>query len=105
MIVTEKSFSDQTYWEGIARCKTQFVNNEEDPLLNPYLRKEVAESWIRSKNNGVFPWTSYSKYHLTEEEWLLLKEQNERLIHIAQPLISNYLGLASTNGHSLELFD
>ncbi len=105
MIVTEKSFSDQTYWEEIARCKTQFVNNEEDPLLNPYLRKEVAESWIRSKNNGVFPWTSYSKYHLTEEEWRLLKEQNERLIQIAQPLISNYLGLASTNGHSLELFD
>lgn len=105
MIVAKNSFSDQTYWEGIARCKTHFVNNEEDPLTNPYLRKEVADSWIRSKKNGIFPWTSYTKYCLTEEEWQLLREQNERLIQVAQPIINNYLGQASTYGHSLELFD
>lgn len=117
MVISEKNkLEDQSdliyaktlskdYWEEIARCKEQFAHHHADPLKNPYLRKEVAESWIRSKGYGVHPRTTYENYCLTEEELEQVREGNDRLIQVAQPLISNYLELASKYGHSLELFD
>lgn len=93
------------YWEAIAECKRRFVTNGQDPLSNPYLRREVAESWIRSKGYGVYPWTPHKNYCISNEELQLLREQNRKLIQVAEPLINNFLELASASGHSLELFD
>jgi len=103
-IVSNDMFSKE-YWEGIVQCKELFVKKDISPLNSPYLRKEVAESWIRSKKYGVCPWGTYEDYRLTEEELEQAREQNKQLIEVAQPLISNYLELASRHGHSLELFD
>jgi len=103
-IVSQEMFSKE-YWEGIARCKEQFVKKDINPLGNPFIRKEVAESWIRSKKYGVCPWSTYENFRLTEEELKQAREQNKQLIQVAQPLINNYLEMASKYGHSLELFD
>jgi len=93
------------YWESVALAKEQFIKQGVDPRKNPLIRKEVAESWIRSKENGILPGSSFLQYRLEESEFLKIKEKNKLLVEVAQPLIARFLELATSSGHSLELFD
>lgn len=95
----------QDYWEGIIRCKEQFLKSGEDPRRNSYMRQEVAESWIRSRDTGITPQTCYANYRLEEPEFQRIRGKNRLLIEVATPLINSFLELATSSGHSLELFD
>lgn len=44
-------------WEQIIACKKRFLENGENPLTAPFMRREVAESWIRSHTAGVNPYS------------------------------------------------
>lgn len=105
MIKGEYFVLTQEYWEGVALCKEQFVKYGKDPRRNSFMKREVAESWIRSKQFGVLPDSRFQEYKLQDEELMQIKEENKLLIDVASPLINNFLELATTSGHSLELFD
>jgi transcriptional regulator with PAS, ATPase and Fis domain len=103
--VQEKDIMTKEYWEGVVLAKALFVDHGIDPRENGLVREEVAESWIRSKNNGIHPDTSYLEYRLEENEFQKVIELNKLLVDVSRPLINSFLELAASSGHSLELFD
>lgn len=98
-------YASKEYWDEVERCKRQYVSKGEDPLASGVVRKEIAESWIRSKKYGVRLDTNHLNYTLSEIEIKKVKEKNKLLIDLSMPLIQNFLDLAAASGHSLELFD
>ncbi|UWG99023.1 sigma 54-interacting transcriptional regulator [Dehalobacter sp. DCM] len=98
-------YASKEYWEEVERCKRQFVDKGENPLASGVVRKEIAESWMRSKQYGVKLDTNHLNYSLSEAELLKMKEKNKLLLDLSMPLIQNFLDLAAASGHSLELFD
>lgn len=101
---TEKFFDKK--WSGsIRECKLEYLKSGKDPRLNPFLRKEIAESWIQSRNIGISP-DDYSVYsYLSESELIEIQERNRLLIEVAKPLIDNFLDLAVSSGCKLQLYD
>ncbi|MGI5902347.1 MAG: hypothetical protein ACOX7U_07730 [Desulfitobacteriia bacterium] len=56
-------------WESIQRCEEKFMENKIDPRDCPYLRPEVAESWIRSYEAGVNPFNVKLGLSLISRRW------------------------------------
>jgi len=92
-------------WEGILECKKRFLQNtDEDPLANPYMSKEVAASWIRSRKMGINPFIKATEPHLTLEEHRKILEHNRELINIVRPIINTFKDMAVlTSGYVLYL--
>jgi len=100
----EKLFS-QEYWENIIRCKKEFLELNKDPRENPFVKYEIAQSWIESKSSGINP-DHYSVYSfLSEQELHKIQEDNKLLIEVAKPLIDTFLELTMSTGYKLQLFD
>ncbi|UWG96688.1 sigma 54-interacting transcriptional regulator [Dehalobacter sp. DCM] len=94
------------YWQAIEQCKMDFVYNNIDPLSNVAIRREVAESWMRSKQNGVKLDTDHLKYKMTYRQITDIKEKNKLLIEFAEPIIQKFIESdAASPNRSLELYD
>ncbi|WP_443112481.1 sigma-54-dependent Fis family transcriptional regulator [Dehalobacter sp. DCM] len=91
--------------EKVTEIKKRFLENDEDPRVSPYVPLEIAESWIRSKNNHVDPYTNHLGYMLSPEEQEILAESKKDLIEIAVPFMKKYLSLLSVSGYTLLLTD
>ena len=92
-------------WEEILECKKRFLqNNDENPLLNPHMSKEVAASWIRSKKMGINPLKKATEPHLTPTEHRKVLNDNRALIDIVRPIINTFKDMAVlTSGYILYL--
>lgn len=95
-------------WEGIQKIKKKFLQNEiedKDLLSCPYMDREVAGSWIRSRDMGINPYAQVIGQHLNRGEFERIVEENRLLIDIAKPLFDNFKNLATSSGYGIYLFD
>ena len=92
-------------WEEILKCKRRFLqNDDENPLLNPHMSKEVATSWIRSKKMGIDPYKKATEPQLTPAEHRKILNKNRGLIDIVRPIINTFKDMAVlTSGYILYL--
>lgn len=81
------------YWEGVIRCKKNFLYKGEDPRKNCLVRKEVAESWIRSKKHGVDTRTRVVNLTLLKSELKKIRDDNRLLIEAATPADRSFYGI------------
>lgn len=93
------------YWEEVVRSKELFLKLGENPRKNHFVRPEVAESWIRSRELGQKPSDSYADCCLEESEFQQVQKMNALFIEVATPLMYNFMELATASGYTLELFD
>jgi len=93
------------YWENIIQCKKDFLELDKDPRNNPFVKHEIAQSWIESKINGINPDHSSVYSFLSDEELHKIQEDNKLLIEVAKPLINTFLELTMSTGYKLQLFD
>lgn len=93
--------------EQILEFKRQFLlNNDLDPCDCEYMSKEVAESWVRSRELGINPYNQLTKTYLSLEEHRKLLEENRLLIDITRPLVETFKKMAIlTSGYIIYLCD
>ena len=105
--IDQFQYVTQERWEEILKCKKRFLeNNEEDPLQNPHMNKEVAASWIRSRELGVDPYNKVYNQQMSDEKYQKVLEKNRLLIEIARPLFQTFKDIAVLNsGYVLYLCD
>jgi len=101
--VVNWDITSKEQWESIAQCKKDFILQGKDPRKNNLIRKEIAESWIRSRELGLMP-DAFPVIYLEEAEIIQSQKDNELLLEVATPLITNFMELAASSGHALELF-
>ncbi len=93
-------------WQALLQYKQVFLQNEsEDPRDYPYMDREVAASWIRSRNLGVNPNTVVTSPHIEPEQLSKLLDQHRLLIDITNSLARSFKNLLFSCGYLLYLFD
>lgn len=102
---SELTVTDEEYWHSIYTCKKRFINYDEDPHLNPIIRSEVADSWIRSKHYLGKKEVDLEKNRITGVKLQQRLKENQLLVEGASPLFSKYLELATSSGYTMALFD
>jgi len=91
-------------WAALIQCKEEFLKEGKSPLQNPYMRKEVAQSWIRSKEYGVDPGKKREP-NLEPAEFKRIIEENRVLIDTTIPLIHTYKPLVTISKFYFYLYD
>jgi transcriptional regulator with PAS, ATPase and Fis domain len=91
--------------EGIIKFKEKFFKDaKEDPRKCPYLSKEVALSWIRSRELGINPYGDITERHLCSERHKEILNDNRLLISITKPLMDTFKDMAIlTSGYIVYL--
>ena len=92
-------------WEQIIECKKRFLEYGENPLTAPFMRREVAESWLRSRKAGANPYSPILGTNVSAVQLQTLLIKNQLLIKTATPLIKAFSGLAIHSGYMLTLRD
>lgn len=94
-------------WEGLIEFKKRFLDDSNvNPLNCPYLRKEVALSWLRSRELGIDPKGKVSKRHLSSEQYKKVLEDNSLLISITKPIMDAFKDMAIfSSGYILYMQD
>lgn len=95
-------------WDEILKCKKRFFQTGDikDLLKNPYMRPEVAESWIRSRMMGINPFTPLTEEKVDRKIFEKVKLENSLLIEITSRLFSSFKTLVkSTTSYAFYLFD
>jgi transcriptional regulator of acetoin/glycerol metabolism len=94
-------------WESVRAFRESFFHQQQDPYLCPYMSKDVADSWIRSKAFGLDPETRIINLRVDIENDKEFLEENRLLIEstkiIYEALKLKDLLFASSYG--LYLFD
>lgn len=96
---------DKDLREKVKEAKRKFLENGDDPRKSPYVPIEVAESWIRSNNYHVDPYTPQLGRFVSPEDQGVLTKNKRDLIEIAVPFMKKYLSLLSVSGYTLLLTD
>lgn len=82
-------------WEGLLQCKDDFVSTKlQDPRTCPFLNREIAESWIRSRQFGIDPHMDVHLPTLSPEQFAAVLEENQQLIKIINPLLETFKEMA-----------
>jgi len=92
-------------WKEIIKCKEEFLRFNKDPRLSPYMDPRVAESWIKSRDNGIDPYMKEIGKNLSTQDLNSRMEQNKLLIDTALPLIGAFKPLLNISGFRLSLRD
>ncbi|SDF73491.1 Anaerobic nitric oxide reductase transcription regulator NorR [Sporomusa acidovorans DSM 3132] len=93
-------------WQAILRCKQEFLeNNTEDPRQEPYMDKEVAASWIRSRELGVNPYSIVKDPNLSPEQLSKVYGNYSAIIQVTNSLVESFKELIVTCGYIFYLFD
>lgn len=94
-------------WEKILECKKKFLENpNENPLTNHFMNKEIAASWIKSRELGIDPYVKVTEPLMTFDEYKKILDSNCLLIDIIRPLVNTFREMAVFNsGYILYLCD
>ncbi len=105
--IDQFQFLTQERWEEILNCKKTFLeNNDENPLENPNMNREVALSWIRSRDFGIDPYIKVTKSQLSSDQYQDILERNSLIIEVTRPLLKIFNDMAILNsGYVLYLCD
>jgi len=105
MLLDTTEFEVPIRWTEIIKCKKEFLLYNKDPRRSSYMSTKVAESWIKSRSNGIDPNTIRIGKSLSATETDLIMESNRLLIDIAIPLIDVFKPLLHISGFMLSLHD
>ncbi|MBP2626580.1 MAG: modulated sigma54 specific transcriptional regulator, Fis family [Firmicutes bacterium] len=92
-------------WEHIQECKKRFLEYGENPLTSPYMRRDVAESWLRSHKYGVNPYSAKLGNNVSASQLQTILRENQLLIETTTPLFKAFIDLAVHSGYTLTLRD
>lgn len=91
-------------WQEILRHKEDFLSNRvKDPGQSPFMDRDVAASWMRSRQMGVNPHTVVTipdRNKLAE-----IKVKHHQLIQVVNVLINPFKEVMLSQGYLLYLFD
>ncbi|HHV64667.1 MAG TPA: sigma 54-interacting transcriptional regulator [Peptococcaceae bacterium] len=94
-------------WEGLIEFKKRFLEDSNlNPLKCPYLREEVARSWLKSRELGIDPKGEVMQPHLSPEQYKKVLEDNSLLISITKPIMDAFRDMAIlSSGYILYMQD
>lgn len=96
----------ETHLEEILRIKKNILHNSGVDLhKNPYVRQEVAESWLRSRNRGIDPYAPLLGEKISAEEYQKIRRKKSLLIETTNCLFETFRDLLKTSGYAFYLFD
>ncbi|MBP2635397.1 MAG: modulated sigma54 specific transcriptional regulator, Fis family [Firmicutes bacterium] len=101
----ESAITPMANWEHIQECKKRFLTHGENPLTSPYVRRAVAESWLRSHQAGVDPFSVKLGTTVSPAQLQELLAENQLLLETATSLIKPFIDLAIHSGYTLTLRD
>lgn len=85
----------QEQWEQMLACKKKFLRNEDINLLNnPYMNKDIAESWIRSRELGVDPYIKATERQMGSFTYRKVLKNNQQLLEILEPIMKKFKDMA-----------
>lgn len=90
-------------WQEILRCREDFVSNRVNDPTRTGIDREVAESWVRSREMGVSPTavaTATDRNRFTE-----LSVKRQLLIHAVSSLLDPIHAAMVSQGHIFYLID
>ena len=96
---------DESFWEHIFDAKLDFLNNGADPRKSPYVRREIAQSWIDAKNAGLEPDRPMLGEYATDEYVSLALEANKALIDETAEKLRTVESLNIENDYVFELMN
>ncbi len=96
---------DESFWEHIFDAKLDFLNNGTDPRTSPYVRPEIAQSWIDSKSAGLEPDRPILGEYATDEYVSLALEANKALIDETAEKLRTVESLNIENDYVFELMN
>lgn len=96
---------DRMRWQAVEECKERFLRDGVSPYDNPYMYPEIAASWIRSKKNGIDPYTKKLGYNLKPQELAALIRDKHAMIDIAGDFMQKHLGLLASSDYYMCLTD
>lgn len=92
--------------EEINRAFKRFITHNEDPRQFDYVRDEVAESWLRSRNCGVTMDRDLLKKKVKPSTLKRILKDNQSLIEIVESMLSKDLAfLRHHSDFSVYLYD
>jgi transcriptional regulator with PAS, ATPase and Fis domain len=92
-------------WKHIQESKKRFLEYGESPLNSPFMRRDIAESWLRSHKAGVNPYSVKLGNNVSASQLQAILVENQLLIETATPLIKAFIDLAVHSGYILTLRD
>ncbi|UWG98915.1 sigma 54-interacting transcriptional regulator [Dehalobacter sp. DCM] len=93
-------------WEKIMQCKRDFIDGKiKDPANYSFMDKEVAASWVRSREAGVDPYGPKLKSQIDRNKLEANRKEHETIIEITKPIIATFNYLTSTSEYHLTLDD
>lgn len=108
MVITPLSgeiIRSENYWNQVIEAKRDFLERDISPLENSLLRKEIARSWLQSRELGVDPYINRSRRCiLPEAEFKRIKEENRELIDIVAPMSKTFANVVRDSGYIFTLF-
>ncbi|WP_094607684.1 Anaerobic nitric oxide reductase transcription regulator NorR [Sporomusa silvacetica DSM 10669] len=91
--------------KNISECKKRFLCDNEDPRIFPDINQSVAESWIRSKNLGIDPYSKRLGDNLQSRDMNSIIEQNQLLLDSSLPLINTLKPHLKSLDYAVSLLD
>ncbi|MBP2649234.1 MAG: modulated sigma54 specific transcriptional regulator, Fis family [Firmicutes bacterium] len=76
-------------WQEIEDSKLKFIQDNVDPRRCNFIDHEVAESWIRSQEMGVNPYTKTIDQRLDGDNVAKIIRSNQHLVDITQELFES----------------
>lgn len=83
-------------WTEIINYKEKLLLSNEKPIESPLIRKEIAESWIRSQKKGVLPDISLLDNILKPSEFSKIQRDNKLLLQTTEPIFNEALAFLNS---------
>ena len=96
---------DESFWERIYDAKLDYLNNGTDPRTSPYVREEIAQSWIDSRQSGLEPDRPVLGEYVSDKYVRLALEANSVLVRETQEKLRTVESLNIENDYIFELMD
>ena len=104
----ETDVHSQERWSGIMEYKKKFIQNQLDDLYsNPYMNPEVVDSWLRSRESGLDPFTETINDCISPDNLKDVLEENDLIIESTKILFAalKLKDLVIASRYALYLFD
>ncbi|SHN58419.1 sigma-54-dependent Fis family transcriptional regulator [Desulfitobacterium chlororespirans] len=96
---------DSELWDNILELKTEFINKNSDLRRSTIIPREIAESWLRSKNNKIDPYTKLIGKKLTKNEFENRIQRRKLLVSTASSYIKKFIPILTASNYLMSLTD
>ena len=105
-IIEGSDLSPIERWRAIQKCKEEFLKHGiVDPSSTPCLNKEVMDSWIRSRSNGVNPYEIVTAPNFKQTELSKILKQKQALIKVVDAQLKPFREQIISCGYFFFVFE